>query len=137
MRFRKRPIEIDAIHLGADLLGLKLETFLRPRTVSDFAVFTHTDGVVARVEILTLEGMMTAFPGDWIIVGVAREAYPCGDKIFRETYDRAHELNCARPHTLEEGTECPRPPASIGGPVRAVASVKEGWLGTPPDDYKP
>ena len=37
--------------------------------------------------INTLEGEMTARPGDWIITGVAGEKYPCKDNIFRATYE--------------------------------------------------
>jgi hypothetical protein len=37
--------------------------------------------------IKTLEGVMRANPGDWIIKGVKGELYPCKDDIFRETYN--------------------------------------------------
>lgn len=40
-----------------------------------------------RVEIETLEGVMVANPGDWIITGVKGERYPCRDDIFQETYE--------------------------------------------------
>ena len=36
--------------------------------------------------IPTLEGIMHAAPGDWIITGVHGEQYPCKDDIFRKTY---------------------------------------------------
>lgn len=35
----------------------------------------------------TLEGQMTASPGDWIIRGVAGEIYPCKHDIFKATYE--------------------------------------------------
>ena len=35
----------------------------------------------------TLEGPMTAKPGDWIITGVEGEKYACDDAIFRKTYE--------------------------------------------------
>ena len=37
--------------------------------------------------IHTLEGDMTAKPGDWIITGVAGEKYPCKPDIFEQTYE--------------------------------------------------
>ncbi len=40
-----------------------------------------------REAIITLEGVMTAEPGDWIITGVRGEQYPCKDEIFRMTYE--------------------------------------------------
>lgn len=36
--------------------------------------------------IHTLEGDMTAYPGDWIITGVHGEQYPCKPDIFEKTY---------------------------------------------------
>lgn len=37
--------------------------------------------------ISTLEGMMRADPGDWIIRGVKGELYPCKPDIFAATYE--------------------------------------------------
>jgi hypothetical protein len=36
----------------------------------------------------TLEGVMTANPGDWIITGVKGEKYPCKPDIFEATYEK-------------------------------------------------
>lgn len=37
--------------------------------------------------IPTLEGVMEAQPGDWIIKGVEGEFYPCKPSIFEATYE--------------------------------------------------
>ncbi|HUW14494.1 MAG TPA: hypothetical protein VM537_32535 [Anaerolineae bacterium] len=37
--------------------------------------------------IRTLEGVMLGKPGDWLIIGVAGERYPCKPDIFEETYE--------------------------------------------------
>ena len=37
--------------------------------------------------IETLEGVMVAEPGDWIITGVQGERYPCKPDIFELTYE--------------------------------------------------
>lgn len=39
------------------------------------------------IVIMTLEGAMTAAPGDWIIKGVKGEIYPCKPDIFAMTYE--------------------------------------------------
>lgn len=39
------------------------------------------------VKIFTLEGVMTASVGDYIIKGVSGEFYPCKPDIFHKTYD--------------------------------------------------
>lgn len=38
------------------------------------------------LEIQTLEGVITATLGDWIIKGVQGEFYPCKPDIFERTY---------------------------------------------------
>lgn len=42
-----------------------------------------------RIEIDTLEGVMTAHIGDYVIKGVAGEFYPCKPEIFAQTYELA------------------------------------------------
>lgn len=39
------------------------------------------------LQIPTLEGVMLAKPGDWIIKGVEGELYPCKPGIFDQTYE--------------------------------------------------
>ena len=41
------------------------------------------------MEIETLEGVMKANKGDWIIRGVKGELYPCKPDIFEMTYEKA------------------------------------------------
>jgi hypothetical protein len=40
-----------------------------------------------KLGIQTLEGIMIANPGDWIIKGIKGEFYPCKNDIFEATYD--------------------------------------------------
>lgn len=40
-----------------------------------------------KIIIHTLEGDMTANPGDYIITGVNGEKYPCKKEIFEKTYE--------------------------------------------------
>lgn len=35
----------------------------------------------------TLEGKLEGKKGDWLMIGVRGEMYPCDNEIFRETYD--------------------------------------------------
>jgi len=55
-KFRKRPVVVEAYRTG-EMLAIE-----------------------------TLEGTMTANPGDWIIRGVKGELYPCKPDIFGATY---------------------------------------------------
>jgi hypothetical protein len=41
--------------------------------------------------IATVEGVMEANPGDYVIKGVAGEFYPCKPDIFEQTYEPVTE----------------------------------------------
>lgn len=63
----------------------KFEDFQKiPVTVSAY----RTD---EEVEIETLEGVMKADRGDWIIRGVKGELYPCKNDVFEMTYKKVEE----------------------------------------------
>lgn len=38
-------------------------------------------------EVKTMEGKLTGKAGDWLMVGVDGEIYPCDASIFEKTYD--------------------------------------------------
>ena len=46
-----------------------------------------TTDVAYWLDIPTLEGVMKASPGDYIIRGVQGEFYPCKPNIFEDTYE--------------------------------------------------
>lgn len=83
MKFRKKPVVVDAIQWTGD----------NEEEVQTFLFNGHqyaADGWVKGqyVEIGTLEGLMVASIGDWIIRGVKGEHYPCKPDIFEATYER-------------------------------------------------
>jgi hypothetical protein len=82
--YRKKPVVIEAVQFtGPDTVDDVLAFLGAPREdgeeIEDFAVIT----------ICTLEGDLTASPGDWIIRGVQGEFYPCKPDIFEATYEAA------------------------------------------------
>lgn len=94
MKFRKKPVVIDAIQWVGTNLGEVLDfTGKHPRWGEWFASFdeyearVNADGGVFK--IFTLEGVMSATVGDWIIRGVQGEHYPCKPDIFDATYEPA------------------------------------------------
>lgn len=58
------------------------------RLVEEMDAQTPTDKYVG-INIPTLEGVMRASEGDYIIKGVKGEFYPCKPDIFLATYDPA------------------------------------------------
>lgn len=83
MKFRKKPVEIDAVQWTGE----------NREDVVDFVLHSTNGKVVTDEEkadallIYTLEGIMIADSGDWIIRGIKGECYPCKPDIFQETYE--------------------------------------------------
>lgn len=95
-RFRKKPVVIEAMLLGAYTEGMapapwKPEGGSVWRWLTAHGASFHMDQEdpgPAFMRIVTLEGEMTASIGDWIIRGVAGEFYPCKSDIFAATYEK-------------------------------------------------
>lgn len=86
-RYRKKPVEIEAVQFG----GSSTQKHAI-RTWMDGGEYVHPclqTMDLGPLEIETLEGTMTALPGDYIIRGVQGEFYPCKPDIFAQTYDPA------------------------------------------------
>lgn len=79
--YRKKPVEIEAVQLPITSAPSWLADAMDAGTARLFA-----SGAAA---IDTLEGTMTAQPGDWIVQGIKGELYPCKPDIFAATYDPA------------------------------------------------
>jgi hypothetical protein len=78
--YRKKPVEIQAIQYTGENAPAVVEFAFDAGTRN---AFDGTDNLI----IPTLEGDMTANPGDYIIKGVKGEFYPCKPDIFEATYE--------------------------------------------------
>lgn len=94
MRFRKKPVVIEAVRIGANPGSGDVSACFTERpawltaAVEDGTVRNaegQDDGVIVR----TLEGELHGRPGDWLIRGTAGELYPCKPEIFAATYETA------------------------------------------------
>ena len=85
MRYRKKPVEIEAFRLGI----FPVPVWFKDK-VSKNEIILHND---LTADINTLEGVMHANYGDFIIKGVAGEIYPCKPDIFIATYEAVDESN--------------------------------------------
>ena len=83
-RFRKRPVDIDAMQLDRDN-AKDVCDWIQSR-MPDASVWYNADGAVG---VDTLEGLMRVDIGDWVIRGVQGEFYPCKPDIFDATYEPA------------------------------------------------
>ena len=90
-KYIKKPVVIEAILWSGDNL-FEMTTFMDARPVLNCdSAHDHWDryqSLVKRtgLEIKTLEGLMKADVGDYIIKGVKGEFYPCKPDIFKLTY---------------------------------------------------
>lgn len=107
MKYRKKPVEIEARQLPAavhpdseDYAEKQREAYdiylwVEKNTQGSFDPYSNqvpASGVSINPDtgfmlIATLEGVMQAKPGDWIIRGVQGEFYPCKPDIFEATYE--------------------------------------------------
>jgi len=88
-KYRKKPVVIEAVQLTRRNFDLVVEN-LGTATIGE-----SNSGEFAEdscyIEIVTLEGTMTAEENDWIIRGIKGEFYPCKPDIFEKTYEKVTE----------------------------------------------
>jgi hypothetical protein len=77
-KYRKKPVVIEAVQFVGDAI----EGFEIIAVGLDELGNQHFNLVIP-----TLEGVMYASEGDWIITGVNGEKYPCKPDIFEKTYE--------------------------------------------------
>lgn len=89
-RYRKKPIEIRAVRWTGEKFDpctnaddIWLCEAIGKRTPETGAIIRHGRDII----IYTLEGNMTASPGDYIIQGVKGEICPCKPDVFEQTYE--------------------------------------------------
>lgn len=96
-KYRKKPVVIEAFQYDGDLIDGKGNSY-----VPEWAVNAFEKGVLfysskddnsppCELFIKTLEGTMLANVGDFIIIGVNGELYPCKPDIFEKTYEAIEE----------------------------------------------
>lgn len=86
-KFRKLPVVIEAMqHTGDPTACREIHAWLGLEHGND----PDDDPCdKSSIYIGTLEGLMEASVGDWIIRGVQGEFYPCKPDIFEATYEAA------------------------------------------------
>lgn len=82
-KYRKKPVVIDAWQLTKENVDTAILEWL------DLDVVHIFNAGQLFAEIVTLEGVMQASEGDYIIKGVKGEFYPCKPDIFNATYEPA------------------------------------------------
>ena len=91
MKFRKKPVVIEAVRWTGENRK-EINKFCRNKAIF-LPAKLRSDGLIIAYDLLisTLEGMMHANVGDYIIKGVNGEYYPCKPDVFAKTYERVKE----------------------------------------------
>lgn len=108
-KYRKKPVVIEAMLFDGTLESSNA-------VLSWIGVFDEAlpEEAMETITIPTLEGLMTASVGDYIIKGVKGEFYPCKPDIFEATYEEVFQIlravgacpNCGLLREPEEMTDC-------------------------------
>ena len=95
IKYVKKPIPIEAWKIEYTDWSINgFPQFIQDELMKDnsslYFIIT-IDNKEIKATIKTLEGVMTANHGDYIIKGVHGEFYPCKPDIFEESYEEYHE----------------------------------------------
>jgi hypothetical protein len=86
-KYRKLPVEIEAFQWTAGPEQVEDPEWVVDAIKSGDVTFENSGSPNVKLCIKTLEGVMTASTGDYIIKGVNGELYPCKPDIFEKTYE--------------------------------------------------
>jgi hypothetical protein len=90
MKWRKKPVVIEAFCLGVD----NIPDWFMDKVSSNDCILRGDGWNLTHAEIPTLEGVMVANKGDFVIKGVKGEIYPCKPDIFKMLYEVEHIGDC-------------------------------------------
>jgi hypothetical protein len=107
MRFRKRPVLIDALQWDGTYSGWIRIVAAFPDIKVGSCNYNPVLDTVHLLFIRTLEGSHEVSENDWIVRGVKGEYYPCKPDIFAMTYEPVpQEDSGAVPNSRQQGQGC-------------------------------
>ncbi|MCV6826011.1 MULTISPECIES: DUF2829 domain-containing protein [Halocynthiibacter] len=122
--YRKKPVDIQAVRVPLNIESSP-EAAKKLAEIADWCNGDITEDLPGRgyaIAISTLEGVMLAEQGDWIIQGVLGEFYPCKNEVFQKTYEPVAEDEAPQ----QEGL-------TFGQAIEAVKNgekvARAGWNG--------
>lgn len=86
MKYRKKPVVIEAMKLTRNFADVIVD-WIGKENIRLFSLGEFAEDA-CYIEIETLEGVMTAREGDYVIKGIKGEFYPCRSDIFEATYEK-------------------------------------------------
>ena len=86
-KYRKKPVVIEAFKWTAGPDQEEDPEWIIKAIMDGDAWFENENSPDVKFMIRTLEGVMEASVGDYIIRGIKGEIYPCKPDIFHATYE--------------------------------------------------
>jgi len=90
--YKKKPVEIQAVQFNGENFQEILD-FSKGTARRRIAYEGNEPIETNTIDIQTLEGIMNASFGDYIIRGVEGEFYPCKFSIFEKTYEPSYKTS--------------------------------------------
>jgi len=96
-KFRQKPIVVEAIEFRTDNIKQVIEFLeggildLSSNMLQLYFERYKYIAIKEGIKIPTLEEVMTASLGDWIIKGISGKFYPCKPDIFEKSYEKVEE----------------------------------------------
>ena len=86
-QYRKKPVVIEAFKWTGDMFQNDDPEWIVEAIQEGKVYFSNIGANAVTMQIDTLEGVMSANRGDYIIHGIKGEIYPCKPDIFEATYE--------------------------------------------------
>ncbi|CAK7056165.1 hypothetical protein [Tissierella sp.] len=86
-RYRKKPVVIEAMQYFKDNID-EVFKFIEKKSRKHNSRYAYICPKTGDFFIRTLEGDHKASEGDYIIIGVEGEFYPCKPDILKKTYEK-------------------------------------------------
>lgn len=100
-QYRKKPIVIEAVQWTGrnfdEICNFMQEFYGHKVAYEDAEELANKTG---ELYIKTLEGIMTATKGDYIIKGIKGEYYPCKPDVFEATYEDVSSVTITPPDLM-------------------------------------
>jgi len=87
-KYRKKPVVIEAFQWTDDEKQIEDPSWIVEAIKEQDIYFLNKGTKKVVLCVITLEGVMKAKRGDYIIKGVEGEIYPCDERIFHKTYEK-------------------------------------------------
>lgn len=91
MKYRKKPVVIDAFKWTGGMDQTEDPVWIIDAIKAQQVGFDNSGTPQVTMWIGTLEGVMKANPGDYIIRGIKGEIYPCKAEIFEASYEAVND----------------------------------------------